>query len=105
MSKTHCNKLSFSSVTSPKHFSIFTFNQSPRDTQVCILKDYTGRYLKNVRYICQTLVKAPQGYLIKHSLQTVLENTISRFFEEIQKTSNSQSNLEKEEWNWRNQSA
>ena len=24
---------------------------------------------------------------------------------EIQKTSNSQSNLEKEEWNWRNQSA
>ena len=26
-------------------------------------------------------------------------------FMEIQKTSNSQSNLEKEEWNWRNQSA
>ena len=35
---------------------------------------------------------------------TELEQIISRFVE-IQKTSNSQSNLEKEEWNWRNQLA
>ena len=35
---------------------------------------------------------------------TELEQIISQFME-IQKTSNSQSNLEKEEWNWRNQPA
>ena len=35
---------------------------------------------------------------------TELEQTISQFME-IQKTLNSQSNLEKEEWNWRNQPA
>ena len=35
---------------------------------------------------------------------TELEQIISQFvWMEIQKTSNSQSNLEKEEWNWRNQ--
>ena len=34
-----------------------------------------------------------------------LEQIISQFCMEIQKTSNSQSNLEKEEWNWRNQPA
>ena len=32
-----------------------------------------------------------------------LEQIISQFVSEIQKASNSQSNLEKEEWNWRNQ--
>ena len=32
-----------------------------------------------------------------------LEQIISQFCMEIQNTSNSQSNLEKEEWNWRNQ--
>ena len=32
-----------------------------------------------------------------------LEQTISQFVWVFQKTSNSQSNLEKEEWNWRNQ--
>ena len=34
-----------------------------------------------------------------------LEQIISQFVSEIQKASNSQSNLEKEEWNWRNQPA
>ena len=34
-----------------------------------------------------------------------LEKIISQFCMELQKTSNSQSNLEKEEWNWRNQPA
>ena len=32
-----------------------------------------------------------------------LEQIISQFVWEYKKTSNSQSNLEKEEWNWRNQ--
>ena len=36
---------------------------------------------------------------------TELEKIISQFVYEIQKTSNSQSNLEKEEWNWRTQAA
>ena len=36
---------------------------------------------------------------------TELEQIISQFVWKYQKTSNSQSNLEKEEWNWRNQPA
>ena len=36
---------------------------------------------------------------------TELEKTISQFVWKYKKTSNSQSSLEKEEWNWRNQPA
>ena len=36
---------------------------------------------------------------------TELEQIISQFVWKYEKTSNSQSNLEKEEWNWRNQPA
>ena len=36
---------------------------------------------------------------------TELEQKISQFVWKYRKTSNSQSNLEKEEWNWRNQLA
>ena len=36
---------------------------------------------------------------------TELEQIISQFAWKYKKTSNSQSKLEKEEWNWRNQSA
>ena len=36
---------------------------------------------------------------------TELEQIISQFVWKYKKTSNSQSNLEKEEWNWRNQRA
>ena len=36
---------------------------------------------------------------------TELEQIISQFVWKYKKTSNSQSNLEKEEWNWRNQLA
>ena len=36
---------------------------------------------------------------------TDLEQIISQFIWKYNKTSNSQSNLEKEEWNWRNQPA
>ena len=35
---------------------------------------------------------------------TELEQIVSQFVWKYKKTSNSQSNLEKEEWNWRNQS-
>ena len=34
-----------------------------------------------------------------------LEQIISQYVQKYKKTSNSQSNLEKEEWNWRNQLA
>ena len=36
---------------------------------------------------------------------TELEQIISQFVRKYKKTSNSQGNLEKEEWNWRNQPA
>ena len=36
---------------------------------------------------------------------TELEQIISQFVWKYKKTSNSQSNLEKEEWNWKNQPA
>ena len=36
---------------------------------------------------------------------TELEQIISQFVWKYKKTSNSQNNLEKEEWNWRNQPA
>ena len=44
-------------------------------------------------------IKLPKVFL------TELEQIISQFVWRYKKTSNSQSNLEKEEWNWRNQPA
>ena len=44
-------------------------------------------------------IKLPAVFL------TELEQIISRFVWKYKKTSNSQSNFEKEEWNWRNQLA
>ena len=44
-------------------------------------------------------IKLPTVFFIE------LEQIISQFVWKYKKTSNSQSNLEKEEWNWRNQPA
>ena len=44
-------------------------------------------------------IKLPMAFF------TELEQIISQFVQKYKKTSNSQSNLEKEEWNWRNQPA
>ena len=44
-------------------------------------------------------IKLPTVFFIE------LEQIISQFVWKYKKTSNSQSNLEKEEWNWRNQAA
>ena len=43
------------------------------------------------------LIKLPTVFF------TELEQIISQFVWKYRKTSNSQSNVEKEEWNWRNQ--
>ena len=45
------------------------------------------------------LIKLPMVFF------TEVEQKISQFVWKYKKTSNSQSNLEKEEWNWRNQPA
>ena len=45
------------------------------------------------------LIKLPTVFF------TELEQIISQFVRKYKKTSNSQNNLEKEEWNWRNQPA
>ena len=45
------------------------------------------------------LIKLPSEFF------TELEQIISQFVWKYKKTSNSKSNLEKEEWNWRNQPA
>ena len=45
------------------------------------------------------LIKLPMVFF------TEVEQKISHFVWKYKKTSNSQSNLEKEEWNWRNQPA
>ena len=47
----------------------------------------------------QSIDSSYQQYFLKKKTRT---NNFTVFME-IQKTSNSQSNLEKEEWNWRNQ--
>ena len=57
--------------------------------------EYTTQ--SNLQIQCNP-IKLPTVFSIE------LEQIISQFVE-IQKTSNSQNNLEKEEWNWRNQPA
>ena len=55
--------------------------------------------LKAIYRCSEILIKLPTVFFRK------LEQTISQFVWKYKKTLNSQSNLEKEEWNWRNQPA
>ena len=55
--------------------------------------------LKAIYTFNAILIKLPMVFF------TALEQKTSQFVCKIQKNSNSQSNLEKEEWNWRNQPA
>ena len=45
------------------------------------------------------------GSFLKVAIARISKSVKKTICMEIQKTSNSQSNLKKEEWNWRNQSA
>ena len=67
--------------------------------------DWKNQYSEN-EYTTQAIYRF-NGIPIK--LPTVffteLEQIISLYLWKYQKTSNSQSNLKKEEWNWRNQAA
>ena len=49
------------------------------------------------------LPKAIYGFKLPMVFFTDLEQIISQFVWKLKKNSNSQSNLEEEEWNWRNQ--
>ena len=51
------------------------------------------------------LPKAIYGFKLPMVFFTDLEQIISQFVWKFKKNSNSQSNLEEEEWNWRNQLA
>ena len=72
-----------------------------------VFMDRKNQYSENEFYYPKQSIDSMQS-LSSYQLYffTELEQIISQFVcMEIQKTSNSQSNLEKEEWNWRNQPA
>ena len=75
------------------------------------MEKYTGfmdrknQYSEN-EYTTQTNVQSqPNPYQITNGIYHRARKNNFTICIEIQKTSNNQSNLEKEEWNWRNQPA
>ena len=70
-----------------------------------LFMDWKNQYSENEYTVQSNLqiqcnpIKLPMVFF------TELEQTISQFVWKYKKTSNSQSSLEKEEWNWRNQPA
>ena len=82
------------------------------------IKEDTNRWRKYTMFMDQKNQQSENQYTTQSNLQmqynpyqatnSIFQRTRTNNFTicmEIQKTSNSQSNLEKEEWNWRNQPA
>ena len=70
-----------------------------------VFMDWKNQYSEN-EYITQSNLKIQCN--LYQATNSIFHRTGTNNFKicmEIQKTSNSQSNLEKEEWNWRNQLA
>ena len=70
-----------------------------------VFMDQKNQYSEN-EYTTQSHVQIQcNPYQATNGIFTELEQIISQFVWKYKKTLNSQSNLEKEEWNWRNQPA
>ena len=67
--------------------------------------DWKNQYSENESTTQSNLQIQCNFYQVPMVFFTELEQIISQFVWEYKKTLNSQSNLEKEEWNWRNQPA
>ena len=67
--------------------------------------DQKNQYSENEYTTQSNLQIQCNPYQLPMVFFTELEQIISQFVWKYKKTSNSQSNLEKEEWNWRNQPA
>ena len=67
--------------------------------------DWKNQYSKNEYTTQSNLQIECNPYQPTNGIFTKLEQIISQFVWKYKKTLNSQSNLEKEEWNWRNQPA
>ena len=70
-----------------------------------VFMDWKNQYCENEYMMQSNLQIQCNPYQATNGILQRTRTNNFTIFMEIQKTSNSQSNLEKEEWNWRNQPA